>query len=233
MIRWTHLGFFKWHHADTKYMRANMQAIIKAMRYRFVMSDHAPVLNCKPKGHLGVRFVGNNQLAPYDLIQKSYILNDERFHEPLRSAIQAQIAKRGTPDSQLRSELNQAMTFENLSITKIQEVIVYIIQNTPGQWILAVLGFFYYTYDTFMNVTHDLPCYMSPQDKQNNKVSWVKIPFFKVPMGVFKILCIWCGLPLVDFPVKIGPFVDELHLLSYMDSAIQLCYVVSFMKHLK
>lgn len=214
------------------------------MRYRFDVKVDPPVLHRSVSGYLGVREVSNNQLTPAEIVHKSYILSDSKYHNRIRNAVQAQCRKIGTTNSKLRRELDMIIEFgyepdeeddnaeesmeaaerefaeEDLSSDDIKDCVTYVIQNTPGQWILGVLGWFFYDIKLYTQVTHSMPCYLSEADKQNGKLSWVDVPFFKVPSAVFTILMLWCRIPIDDFKLHVGPFVDELHLLSYMDSCI-------------
>lgn len=243
MIRMEQLGVFKFQHSDSSPLKAFVQCIIKAMRYRFKMEDHAPVLHCSKKGYLGATEVSETQLTPNEIINNSYILRDAKYHKRIREAVQAQIRKPGTNKSSLIRELDEIIQYgqvlqqeeeesmeaaeqqyadAELTCADIKECVTYVIQSTPKQWLLAVLGFFFYDVELYTKVTHSLPCYLSPEDKQNGIITWIDVPFFKVPGDAARILMIWCGIPLDDFPIVYGPFVDEMHLLSYLDSTFSL-----------
>ena len=73
-----------------------------------------------------------------------------------------------------------------------------------------------------LKITHKLPYYDSPEAWLDGKLSWALIPFWKLPYAIYLILILWVQLDERDYPAQIGPFIGELHLLSYQDSYITL-----------
>lgn len=222
LIRAKHNGVVKNHHSDGQFVQNNMQKIIRAMRIPFDKKKDVPLIHIQRKGYLGVTEISLNAFHPYELVDKSWVLVNEKYQEAMEICVRAQVHKTETRKNSLRDELDITMHSQILDYEKMREIVRWMIQNCPPIWILSALSLFFYGRATFFRVKHRMPYFRNIMDKEVGHISWVNIPFFKVPVGVFIELAVWSGCELKDYDYKIGPFVGELHLVSYLDSSYTL-----------
>lgn len=189
------------------------------MRLRADIKKDPPIIHCERKGFLGEITVSPNQFTVDELMEKSWMLKDQKYYDSMVICIQSQCKRPGTVTKELRKDLTDKMASGIVTIYQIQQCVKWIIQNTPAEWQLAVFSYFFYPRQWFFDITHKMPYFRNVMDKQVGFVSWTNIPFFKCAVDCYETLRLWVGCPPKDYPTKIGPFYGELHLISYIDSS--------------
>ena len=84
--------------------------------------------------------------------------------------------------------------------------------------------------EEFLKTKLKTTVYNNPQDAAAGRITIIDRPFWKSPVKCYTDILLFCELSEEDYPCQIGPHVNPIHLLSYMESMFQLtnCLYVIF-----
>lgn len=219
IIRNEHVHTYSRAHVDGPKLRNFHQKIVNAMRLPFDKKKDIPLIHCERLGHLNEKVVAKTQLLPYEVVDKSWILRNEKYHDTMVNCVRAQCQRPGTRNKKLRMELQATMKSGKLAVEQIKDCVKWMIQICVPVMLLSLLSLFFYERKRFFTKTHKMPYYKNIMDKNLGHVSWCYVPWDKVSVDILNDLRLWVGLPAEDYPTVIGPYYGELHMVSYMDSS--------------